>query len=554
MVLNSRSSKGGDTAFDFSSSASVMLILKALRTHAEVTTAVRNEIRDLIFSYTNGKGDDAVRQTIEGRLLAVGITPEGISTQKSEAKAPVAPIKEAPKAGFSGGRVAPSFVPTSVLTGTAPVPTPASPEPKPVVAQEVAPAEPVATEVSPTSSIPKIVPTIPTMSATSAGTHDVVKKSVTNDQVPFAQTPSSLSKTPTEVSKSASFDTTEMLERIRVIKADVNARVGNPVNLVSINNTIGREYMSSLLEAMKQLGSGNAPTITTAMKRLEISYEQALSVIEMAQAPTPTPTPTPNNPVVQAETQAQSAPVIPPVPSAQPTPPTPPTPSAVPTPPLHNPPLGVTRTVARPAPVVPTPQTPPPPPAPPAPPVPPVHRAPTVPIAPPVGSKPATRVQMSASPAEVMQASEPPSAVPIHSSKFAPAQSVAMATPLRKVEELPTLAEVKNRSESGNPLYTGEISEGLEQLLSEWTIFRKSGVFGTGPKGSNHPLFKKLAGLKIPLIIAGRFEGATEEVRQSITDYMNGWRYEQGIVYEKEETFEDYLRRVIKHILDQQDN
>ncbi len=33
---------------------------------------------------------------------------------------------------------------------------------------------------------------------------------------------------------------------------------------------------------------------------------------------------------------------------------------------------------------------------------------------------------------------------------------------------------------------------------------------------------------------------------------MNGWRYEQGIIYDQGETFEHYLRRVIRHILDLQ--
>jgi hypothetical protein len=33
---------------------------------------------------------------------------------------------------------------------------------------------------------------------------------------------------------------------------------------------------------------------------------------------------------------------------------------------------------------------------------------------------------------------------------------------------------------------------------------------------------------------------------------MNGWRYEQGIIYEQDETFEHYLRRVIRHIIDSQ--
>jgi hypothetical protein len=31
---------------------------------------------------------------------------------------------------------------------------------------------------------------------------------------------------------------------------------------------------------------------------------------------------------------------------------------------------------------------------------------------------------------------------------------------------------------------------------------------------------------------------------------MNGWRYEQGIVYSQGENFDHYLRRVIRHILD----
>jgi hypothetical protein len=75
-------------------------------------------------------------------------------------------------------------------------------------------------------------------------------------------------------------------------------------------------------------------------------------------------------------------------------------------------------------------------------------------------------------------------------------------------------------------------------------------VFGTGPKGRQHPLFLTLAPLQMPLILGGRFEGATTEIRQSITDYMNGWRYEQGIIYDAEETFEHYLRRVIRHIID----
>jgi hypothetical protein len=114
------------------------------------------------------------------------------------------------------------------------------------------------------------------------------------------------------------------------------------------------------------------------------------------------------------------------------------------------------------------------------------------------------------------------------------------------------LPSADDRNTSGDPLFANDVEEGLDQLLTEWQIFKKSGLFGTGPKGKNHPLFKKLAELQIPLILAGRFDGATQEIRQSITDYMNGWRYEQGIIYEQGETFEHYLRRIIRHILDLQ--
>ena len=50
-------------------------------------------------------------------------------------------------------------------------------------------------------------------------------------------------------------------------------------------------------------------------------------------------------------------------------------------------------------------------------------------------------------------------------------------------------------------------------------------------------------------VISGRFEGATPKMRQSIGDYMNGWRYEDGIIHEHGETFEHYLRKVVHHII-----
>lgn len=101
-----------------------------------------------------------------------------------------------------------------------------------------------------------------------------------------------------------------------------------------------------------------------------------------------------------------------------------------------------------------------------------------------------------------------------------------------------------------NPLMVPDITNGLNQLLSEWKLFKSSGIFGTGPSGAEHPLYKKLANLQMTAVVTGRFEGATPEIKQSITDYMNGWRYEEGIIHEHGETFENYLRRVIQKIID----
>ena len=103
-----------------------------------------------------------------------------------------------------------------------------------------------------------------------------------------------------------------------------------------------------------------------------------------------------------------------------------------------------------------------------------------------------------------------------------------------------------------DPIMTPDVTSGLNQLLSEWKLFKSSGIFGTGPSGSEHPLYKKLQNMQMSAVIAGRFEGATPEIKQSITDYMNGWRYEEGILHQHGETFEHYLRRVIKKILDKQ--
>ncbi len=304
------------------------------------------------------------------------------------------------------------------------------------------------------------------------------------------------------------------LVRIRDIKAAVNQKVGNPVNLVDINNAVGREYMVAMLEAMKRVAGNTPGDLGAAMARLETAYaavEAAIAAHGTAAVSTPTPTaPMP---------EVAKVPVVAPV--ATPAPVVAETPASAPTPPVAPEPVYV-------------------------PPVAPVMPPPVVATPPPPAPAPAPEASRYAA-----MAAEPVAVPPVQTG-FRAASLADDPVALRTPQDLPDPASLASSSVSGDPLFTREVDAGLEQLLSEWVIFKKSGLFGTGPRGREHPLFKALASLSIPIILAGRYDGATPEIRQSITDYMNGWRYEQGIIYEQDETFEHYLRRVIHHIIDLQ--
>ena len=109
-------------------------------------------------------------------------------------------------------------------------------------------------------------------------------------------------------------------------------------------------------------------------------------------------------------------------------------------------------------------------------------------------------------------------------------------------------ARVPNQTEISSP----EVTTGLNQLLSEWNLFKSSGLLGIGPRGMEHPLYKKLAQLSMFAVVAGRWENSSPKVTQSIKDYVNAWRHEQGIMYVPSETFEHYLRRVVLRIVRRQ--
>lgn len=401
-----------------------------------------------------------------------------------------------------------------------------------------------------------------------------------------------------QISASPSATAEEAKARILAIKRLVNDRVGNPVNLIEKDRAIGQEYMSALLDAMKQ-SSGAGGRVGAAMERLERALAAIETLLGDASMSTPTPkastqtevklnvvsdapAPMPHEEeVVMQRVELEPTPVAPePVVEEVPPLPPPPRPEPIPVPPAapqqpmetelpvppSAPPVESSRRIAPPVPPRPpsssaqlgavpmqdirTNTAPPPPPrTPAAAPVPPpvAHQ---VRVARPVDARPDARADVR---------------TPVASQGFREEERDVQEQVL---QPLPRVATNTRMSSPYSPEHTPvppqvggardaqvsdeKVEDGLHQMLSEWKLFKSSGIFGTGPHGIEHPLYKQLAQLPLAAVIAGRFEGATPEIRQTIADYMNGWRYEHGIVHKMEEHFEDYLRRVVATILKNQ--
>lgn len=598
---SSSTTGGSNVAFDFNSQAGVLGVLSAIR-GSELSVADKNELRDLVFQYSNGGGDVAVRNILEDRLRTFSITPvlikmSGVKSSQTTSVVEAAVVKPVVRSGFYSGRPTPVFSQGSITTtevsiekesvaemvrkpDVVTVATPVSiADMKTEVAKPYVPVpqfrapvtDPTSNDVvvnkipvystapskQPEAEVPVNQPIIrPNVAVPTTRTvntflppvfnHDLEKKSVENNLQDVRNTAPAVTAPTINATVDSSVSEARM-ERIRSIKSDINNRVGNPVNLVDLNNEVGREYMSALLSAMKLLSSDSDSVAELAMNRLEAVYNTAINLLDTTATapsvavPVVTVVPQvvkilPTIPVSSEATSSVNNNIVTPEPFNSPF-------SKVSE--VENVNAGVSGYAVQ-EPVTfeekaePTMMqnfetsnfsTP--------------IQSPVVPTSVPPLNVPNTPIP--ASPLKVAPVSEIPS---YQSTVISPLTE--SATPLRQISELRTRDEVNNTSVNGNPLYTKAIDDGLEQLLSEWSLFKKSGLFGTGPSGREHPLFLKLAAIQIPLILAGRFDGSTQEIKQSVTDYMNGWRYEQGIVYEKGESFEVYLRRVIKHIIDLQ--
>lgn len=500
---------------------------------------------------------------------------------KVDSQPPVAPVVSTPVPEVSVAsergveevfsNTPPAVVPSVEAAVAAPLSVPTKPTPAAVPTPELA-VPPVANKVE--------VP-LPAM-----------EKEVVSAPVPVSVPASVVADTQT----ASSYTTTNYLNRIRDIKASVNNKVGNPVNLIDIDNEVGREYMNALLDAMKKVNGGLVGELDEAMARLETAFVAVDKAVANNGSQTQVPdqvsvatennsevpsgltdkslqkddsqifagvdtTEKPSKPVEKSEIQEEKA-----EPSVD----------------LVSALSGLTDnksddTVEEEETVIPLPEA---------------NLAAAKLVTPaesgfadpeykdgsfnnpvPRPAKESIRETVNAlkldQEVEENKTFANPFADDIDDGQnsnqsftpkldpMAPAEN-SLNTKLASIAEEKTpltpldLPEIKDTDKAADPLFAREVDDGLDQLLADWTLFKKSGLFGTGPKGREHPLFKKMAELQIPLILSGRFDGATQEIKQSVTDYMNGWRYEQGVVYEQGETFELYLRRVIRHILDLQ--
>ncbi len=510
MVQDVRSSTTG-VVYDLVSETGILAALTAVRT-SQLSPLEKRALRDLIFQYSSSGGDPLLRNTLETRLASLptstpavpatvtaDVPPATASTVPSSndepAKGHVVPAPEEAvttdavpsvspvfqRAGFGSGRPTPQF---ASVTATSKSPAAVRPElsvspgvTPPVVSSPVT-TRPVAPATVATTPLAKVEETIAVARIPDPQPVPSVPKAVVDEKlVPLAPVPEPVVEYQPPYREDQALDVYRA--RIVAIKQAVNTKVGNPVNLVDLNNDIGRAYMTALLEAMKAVSGGGGDPVA-AIEKLEAVFAQVEALLDASPA-TNMPTGAKDN------ATAVNAPIaLEPIQSME---------TAMTTPAVTETQQAV-----------------------------PITDVNVVPITP----------------------------MTIASSRFKNVLPVADQEPLKTPADLPTAAELKARSGITDPLLDPDVDLGLEQLLGEWSLFKKSGMFGTGPKGRQHPLFLKLAPLQMPLILSGRFEGATNEIRQSITDYMNGWRYEQGIIYEQDETFEHYLRRVIRHIIDSQ--
>jgi hypothetical protein len=482
------------SSFDLRRESDVIALLKLVHQNP-IDLDIKNHLRDLIFAFRQSMQEEDLEKVRQGFL------PLGIAIKSGlEAKVPDSAKEPSVKKPAWGVRPSPRFV-TGKLKQDAASTTPFI---------KVPPVAPRVEEIAAVQPVQQAQP------ASVAAKEESI--AVPPKLEPEAVAPAVESSVPTP--QPVVYQ--DYGERIKEIKRIVNEKVGNPVNLIDSHNEIGREYMNALLDAMKKTSGGGVGGASEAMDRLEKAFKEVREVVLNKE--TPVTLPAEEKPVPEAAPAMPKQPVI----------------EEVVTPQVaqHQETLSsVAESVPEEVPAAQNIAEP-------------EEKEEVVAFA----QKPVAPVRRSSVKERLQE--NPPQADPaaegrLHSvAKDKQLQDLLRAN--RQQEAMTFKQQEDARIAAMDPLQAPDVTSGLAQLLSEWSLFKSSGIFGTGPSGKDHPLYVKIAPLTMAAVIAGRFEGATTPIKQSITDYMNGWRYEEGITHEHGETFEHYLRRVVRHILNKQ--
>jgi len=402
-----------------------------------------------------------------------------------------------------------------------------------------------------------------------------MKSMQSESQPPVAETFNQ--SVPPQAPETSSKTMDEHKARISEIKRIVHDRMGNPVALIDTHNELGKQYMVALLNALKATSPGSSMSIENSMRVLEDAYQSLLADVSVvaepekakifetpevlkAEKPEEPEIPqtsevevnsTPKEPEKIIETKKVERIDTPAISESEEVP-------------EKISVLEIPRPLIKEEKVIPEDSMP--------------HRSPAdviaslrvekqsnptqttetpmkveKPFIPTPALQTPTKPQSPGIVTETPQPNRTPSQV-VEEIPQAPSQSVAKKVPLdipKKVTQNETAPErTINQSELSKP----EVTQALDSLLHEWSLFSGSGLLGMGPGGSEHPLYRKLCRLSMGEVLAGRWEKSDAKVIKVIKQYVDAWRHEQGIAYTINETFEHYLRRVVVRILKRQDS
>ncbi len=529
-------------SYDLLSWQGVAEMLKDGREHITDPLAYA-EFRDLVLAYSRSGGDKELKTKLDGIVATFGEpashTQDEVEEPKPQKQEVVEkklkvqevshiqePSTEPEKQNGMIGRTraTPSFMPVSLPNAETDAQEKAE---KPVEQSQPASSatpdpvqqEPVATE-EPLKPQKEIEP-------------EVVEKKPKPVSVP-TPTPVPEESQPEHHDGMVSVD--EYRKRIAEIKREVTEKIGNPAALVDTHNELGKQYMTALLTALKALTPGGPVGIQRAMGDLEVAYKKLLEVDtfgeddEHSEKETPSvPEPEVQPPVVEEQVHEEVTPEVE-IPQV--------IPEEVPKENEATTPIEELDTAPRNIPIVETPV---------------IQRSvqpesePQEPVTPPIPRAPVKRTPGSV--IESLKNDESETEVPVEASKAPVPPTQFSAQSLESDTPVPgSIKTTVQQSELASP----EINKALHDLLDEWPLFAGSGLFGIGPGGMEHPLYKQLSMLSMGEIMAGRWDKADPKVIRVLKEYVNAWRHEQGVAYTINETFEHYLRRVVQRILKRQ--